>query len=225
MRLVLAAGFCAILGCTTSSTTPSDDRQTSNDVKKYDDTAQRARLLEIATKYKSYEIADNQMRLAPIPCLPPIPPEEQDRFVLADYRMSRSEDTTTHGRKLYIAYALKVNPLTHSYTGETAVGQAKRPLSDQVVVKESWLAEELKKGGGIYNSIIGPDGKRYSPGAKGPLFVMYQTDPKDPNSDEGWVYGTLTPDGKTVTGVGRMANCMNCHQKAPHGRLFGLPKE
>jgi hypothetical protein len=54
---------------------------------------------------------------------------------------------------------------------------------------------------------------------------MFQHDRKTPATDDGWVYGTLTPDGKTVTGVGRLENCMGCHQKAPHGRLFGLPKE
>jgi hypothetical protein len=99
------------------------------------------------------------------------------------------------------------------------------PVTGQVVVKESWIAEEIKAEERFTTDAVGPDGKRYKPGAKGPLFVMYQTDPKDPLADDGWVYGTLTADGKAVTGVGRLQNCMRCHQTAPHGRLFGLPKE
>ena len=40
-------------------------------------------------------------------------------------------------------------------------------------------------------------------------------------SDAGWVYGTVTPDGR-VTSAGRVASCMGCHVDAPHERMFGL---
>ena len=43
-------------------------------------------------------------------------------------------------------------------------------------------------------------------------------------TDAGWIYGTLTPDGKTVTSAGRVQRCMDCHDVAPHDRLFGLQK-
>ena len=224
MRLVLATMFCAIAGCTTSSTTPSDDRQTSNELKKHDDSAQRTRLLEIAANYKSYEQIDKRMRFAPAPCAAPDRPGGNDLTTLSDYHLSRSTDESTHGRKLYVAYALKLDSISRTYTGES-LSDEKKPLTDQVIVKESWIAEEIKKGDPVFGALTGSDGKRYHRGAKGPLFVMYQTDAKDPNSDDGWVYGTLTPDGKTVIGVGRLENCMKCHQKAPHGRLFGLPKD
>jgi hypothetical protein len=54
---------------------------------------------------------------------------------------------------------------------------------------------------------------------------MFKLDPKTPGTDEGWVYGTVSADGKQVTSAGRVESCMRCHQKAPHDRLFGLPKE
>ena len=219
MRLLLAAAaFCAAAGCTTSSTTPGDDRQGSNELRKNDDSAQRAKLIEIAANYHKYEKVDGQMRMAPVLCAPALPPRP-------DYRLSRSDDEATHGKKLYTLFAAKVDLITRTYTGEARFAGNKQPLTDQVIVKESFIAEELKKGEENFHSPAGPDGKRYKAGAKGPLFVMYQTDAKDPNSDDGWVYGTLTPDGKTVTGVGRLENCMSCHQKAPHGRLFGLPRD
>ncbi len=223
MRLLLAAAFFAAIGCTTSSTTPSDDRQGSNELKKGDDLVQRAKLLEIAANYKKYEKVDGQMRFAPAPCAAPLPP---NAVAKSEYRMSRSDDESTHGRKLYTLFAAKIDPFSRDYAEETLAGK-KRPLTDQVVVKESWLAEEIKPMKPDFPPayVVGKDGKHYRPATPGPLFVMYQTDPKDPNSDDGWVYGTLTPDGKTVTGVGRLQNCMNCHQKAPHGRLFGLPKD
>ncbi len=41
-------------------------------------------------------------------------------------------------------------------------------------------------------------------------------------ADEGWGYGTISVDRKTVSSAGRVASCMRCHDSAPHGRLFGL---
>lgn len=51
---------------------------------------------------------------------------------------------------------------------------------------------------------------------------MMKLDPATPNTDDGWVYATLTPDGKAVTASGRIASCTECHTKAPHERLFGM---
>jgi hypothetical protein len=53
---------------------------------------------------------------------------------------------------------------------------------------------------------------------------MFKLEPGTPGTDAGWVYGTVTPDGKQVTSAGRVESCMGCHQDAPHDRLFGLAK-
>jgi hypothetical protein len=55
------------------------------------------------------------------------------------------------------------------------------------------------------------------------LFIMTKLDPKTPGTDAGWIYGTVDADLKTVTSVGKVPNCIKCHQDAPHDRLFGLP--
>jgi hypothetical protein len=216
MRILIIALLLAVSGCIGSSTTPGDDRQEPSPGK--GEAAHRAKLLDIAGKYKTYEKVDGQMRVAPAFCAPAMPPRPE-------HRLSRSDDESTHGRKLYTLYALKCEPGPGSYAMQTKPNDALEPVKGQIVVKESWIAEEVKADQQSYKDAVGLDGKHYKPGAKGPLFVMYQTDPKDPLADDGWVYGTLTPDGKTVTGVGRLENCMKCHQTAPHGRLFGLPKE
>ena len=56
------------------------------------------------------------------------------------------------------------------------------------------------------------------------LFVMTRVPAQTPGTDEGWVYGTLTPDGRTVTGSGRIEACMDCHAGANRERLFGLKR-
>lgn len=68
-------------------------------------------------------------------------------------------------------------------------------------------------------------GKTYRAKSIGGLFVMLKLDAKTQGTDAGWVYGTLTADGKTVTSAGRVASCMKCHVDAPRDRLFGLPKD
>jgi hypothetical protein len=116
-----------------------------------------------------------------------------------DLPISSSTDLATHGRKLYRLYAKEqTGPGSYIVAGEA------NPIG-QVVVKESWTLEP--------------------PREKGELFIMYKLDPSTPDTDEGWIYGTVTADGTKVISGGRVASCMSCHLEAPHDRLFGLPHE
>ncbi len=69
------------------------------------------------------------------------------------------------------------------------------------------------------------DGKIYHAAKQADLFIMFKVDPKTKDTDKGWVYGTVTADAKKVTSSGKVESCMNCHQDAPHDRLFGLPEK
>ena len=68
-------------------------------------------------------------------------------------------------------------------------------------------------------------GKLYLADKKYALFIMYKMAPDTPGTDAGWVYGTLSADGKTVTSAGRVASCMDCHASAPHDHLFGIKQQ
>ena len=189
------------------------------------------RLLEIAGTYRSYGQVDDSMHWAPIMCDSPHPP--------AELRYSDSKDQGTHGRKLYAVFA------RFSSRGNYTVGDLGGRVG-QVVVKESWVPEEVpevdraraadrwsdagKKGeGGPGRPVCRPyarkDGQLYHAAKQADLFIMYKMDPETPGTDRGWVYGTVTADGKTVTSAGRVESCMKCHESAPHDRLFGLPRE
>jgi hypothetical protein len=113
--------------------------------------------------------------------------------------LSTSRDPETHGRKLYYLFAKDHGAYLRSKDGVQPVGQ--------VIVKEAWFPRP------------GADAKSRATGEKGPLFLMVKTG--EPNSDEGWIYATTSPDGKTVTSSGKLASCMECHQKAKDDRLFG----
>lgn len=199
---------------------------------------QAERLLRIAAEYRQYGRVDDLMRWAPELCKVPPPPTPH---------ASRSGDAATHGRKLYLLYARDRD----AYARLCAVRRpAARESLAQVVVKESWRAVELagvapdearpvaapdtlgaaaglaprRDEAGSYFPYVVEGGRVYRADEPAGLFIMYESSTDDADADAGWVYGTLSADGQTVTAAGRIESCMRCHQGAPHGRLFGALK-
>jgi len=114
-------------------------------------------------------------------------------------RMSISRDPGTHGKKLYYLYAKNLGAYRISDDVSQPVGQ--------VLVKESWLPA------------AGSTSENPVAAGRGPLFLMMKTSEAD--ADEGWIYATMTPDGKTITAAGKIASCMECHE-SKKDRLFGV---
>lgn len=169
-------------------------------------------LLKIAAEYEKYSKVDDMMRWAPGLCMIPPPPKA---------RLSHSKDIDTHGRKLYYLYARHRNAYVNN----------EKNTAGQVVVKEAWMLPTAADIKAVEDQI--EEAKRarqavpmFKPDPLGPksgLYIMFKAESKN-DTDEGWVYGTVMPDGKTVTAAGRVESCMGCHVSAPHGRLFGLQK-
>lgn len=172
-------------------------------------------LLEIAANYESYGKVDDIMRWVPTLCMLQPPPKAQ---------LSKSKDTSTHGQKLYYLYAKDRNSYVKN---ETAA-------AGQTVVKEAWHQPSKEAVKAAADDKKSRDGSAAKPilmfdpvvlGPKSGLYIMYNTGSKTPDTDDGWVYGTVTADAKTVMSSGRVQSCMGCHVSAPHGRLFGLQKK
>jgi hypothetical protein len=235
--LCLLIFFGVVLsGCIDKQTTDPTPQTTA--IQPIEDTAQQRlfgeRLLEIAATYESFGRVSATAHWAPAMCRAPTPPTPEVAF-------SRSTDSETHGRKLYSLFARERSP-SGSYIVE---GQANSP--GQVIVKESWVPEEVSDDGKPLEPVhrkvkvrqghslvekddsflpyVRKEGRLYHAKEKGPLFVMFKMDPQTPGTDAGWVYGTVTADGQHVTSAGRVESCMKCHQEAPHDRLFGLPEK
>jgi hypothetical protein len=117
-------------------------------------------------------------------------------------RVSASGDEKTHGKKLYFLFAKDREAYINPKDKPQPVGQ--------IIVKEAWTPTESST----------PE--RPVKEARGPLFIMMKTG--DPAGDEGWIYATTSPDGKTVTASGKIASCMECHQTRTRDRMFGLPR-
>jgi hypothetical protein len=206
-----------------------------------DETLQ-AKLLMAAADYPNWGRVDDEMGWAPGLCRATLPG-------LA--RFSDSEDATTHGDKLYSLFARKrfdylvVAGRMPSPFGQVVVKQSWVP-------EEVTDPEELPRGQGDIdyakvqrtsspragrthaldwggNDHFYPFARKgdkvFRAARQSDLFVMMKFDPSTPDTDAGWVYATLTPNGKTVTAAGRLESCMGCHRAAKTDRLFGLPKQ
>ncbi|MEX2218125.1 MAG: hypothetical protein WD749_05140 [Phycisphaerales bacterium] len=189
------------------------------------------RALDAAATYKTWMRVSDMANWAPTMCDLPVP---------AGVQMSQSKDRDTHGRKLYFLFAKDATAYTS--LGPPSDDATKAPAGPirnvgQVIVKESWTqievdpatippvpkrAEERRARSVPPEYIFGPDGKAYRTDTLAGLFVMLKLDPKTPDTDDGWVYATLSPENR-VTSVGKITSCMECHVKATHDRQFGLP--
>jgi hypothetical protein len=196
---------------------PPDRWYTTNHLRPDPPRAFEERLKTIASEYLQYAVPNWMAKVAPTSCIGPPPPAPD---------FSTSVDSGTHGRKLYFLFAADPQSYEFRPASQSPVGQA--------LVKESWTAEPVSANAtyekiphacGIQVWPYASDGKTtYRAGEKKELFIMFKTDPSTPGTDEGWVYGTVSPDGQHVTSSGRVESCMKCHQTAPHDRLFGLAK-
>lgn len=174
-------------------------------------------LLAIARRYRSAGKVEDGPKWAPTLCRMPLP-REQGRP-----RKSASEDAKTHGGKLYFLYASD----REAYAEITA-GAKKKPVMKAgfSIVKEAWEPKELAAG--AVDARANPtrpdsEGRRFVAGAGRGLYIMFKRADKGSGTDRGWVYGTVSADGKTVTSLGKVASCVRCHVKAGPDRLFGLP--
>jgi hypothetical protein len=185
-------------------------------------------LLAAAREYRGWQRVSDKANWAPTLCRIP---------AAAGAQQSRSSDGDTHGRKLYFLFARDAATYLGLPWLEDAAeirAATARKLVGQVVVKQSWLPVEvppdsvpklaaLNPGDRVIPEDYALDGDHaFRTGAPAALYVMLKLDPATPGTDQGWVYGTLTADGTKVTAAGRIASCMECHESAPHDRLFGM---
>ena len=182
-------------------------------------TAFDQQVLDIAAEYTAWGRVDDELRWAPFLCRAPSP---------GIARPSQSDDESTHGRKVYSVFA------------KNHAAYPDGPQDGQAVVKQSWIPELVADADAAvppnrYVTDAGTEADHFYPYAKGAdggiyqatrpagLFIMFKVDPATPDTDEGWVYATVSPAGD-VTAAGRVASCMGCHEtSATHERLFGVP--
>lgn len=179
-----------------------------------------ADLLAVAAAYPQWHRVSDRANFAPTDCRIPAP---------AGAQRSQAIAPGGHGQKLYFLFAQDSTQYFMLPTGDGTV-----PVG-QAVVKQSFHAVEVAKesvpelaGDGTPFARRTPaeyriEGDRaFRTGEPYGLFVMLKKAPDTPGTDQGWVYGTLTADGKSVTAAGCLPSCIECHRSARYERLFGM---
>jgi hypothetical protein len=219
---LLRAGIAALCMAASSG---AQEKKEENDPKFH------SLLLTAAKTYPAYGLVDDLLRFAPGLCMAPPPPQ---------VRLSASKSTETHGQKLYVLFAWDAAAYLNSprkdffKKPETAPIYEKK-AAEQVLVKQSWScvtvgkeereAAEKAKTDLDKSKFLRLKTDLFMRGEQKDLFIMVKLDENTEGSDKGWVYGTLAPDGKSVTSSGRVQSCMACHERAGAGRLFGLTRD
>jgi len=166
-------------------------------------------LKEAVRGYEKFVRVTGSPRVAPTDCRMPAP--------LARVSTAGVE----HGGKLYLLYARFADGLDYVKPNEPAkVGQT--------LVKEAWqrVAGEQQQASEASRRYMAPlevtqGDQRWHGGDAAGLFVMHKLEPGTPDTDNGWVYGTIDKNG-IVTAAGRVASCMRCHMNNTEDRRFGL---
>jgi len=251
MRISIALALSLmLLACSQASSTPPDpqplesptasppvhvEQQAASEQEPIDERFTDT-LLAAAREYQAWGRVDEHPNLAPMLCRAPIGLD----FGFPSHARLSGADEAQHGKKLYYLYAGHgQHNARHYYT--TLGTDAAQPIPvGFVIVKQSWVAvpssapiPELPAEPDIELSQsmdppapitwVTHEGQRLDVGEQAELFVMAKVGAADlPGTDEGWIYGTLTRDGGTVTSAGRVQRCMDCHEAATHERLFGL---
>ncbi|MDF1702798.1 MAG: hypothetical protein P1V36_16740 [Planctomycetota bacterium] len=185
-----------------------------------------AALRTAVADYGSFGEVDDIMRWVPGMC----------RMVQLDIHVSRSPDKATHGDKLFWMFAKDRQAYVDCAQRDQPVGQilvkeawASRPATSEeveharAVSRGQYAPAEDKRMRSITHRTLERDGAHYTADHVKGLYVMRRLAADTPGTDAGWIYGTLSPDGTTVTSAGRVASCMRCHAEAPRDRMFGLP--
>jgi hypothetical protein len=164
---------------------------------------------EAVSGYEKFVCVTGSPKVAPTDCRMPPP----------IVRVSAAEKQ--HGGKLYLLYARHAEGREYIEAGKPArVGQT--------LVKESWqkVAGEPKaptEAGKRYlaTPVVHEGDATWHAGDAAGLFVMHKLAPETPDTDQGWIYGTIDRDG-IVTSAGKVASCIRCHEDATEDRRFGL---
>ncbi len=233
LRLHLAVLALSVVGCQTKTAPATAEPKTTPAPSVIVESTSPETTLIVEKIGKSYELLARADGLywAPWDCRAPPPAPA--------FRSATTEGE--HARKIYRLwlqdsdrYASATESKMPALVDDWGTGRGRRPSyaatdaggsdqpwtvfgeTEEVVVKESFVPNPCPDG-----QLVA--GEHVCLKERGPLFVMAR--PKTPHgaTDDGWVYGTIVDGHVTASGI--VASCIGCHAKAPHGRLFGLPRD
>ena len=124
---------------------------------------------------------------------------------------SRSGDTATHGGKIFRLRVKEDSNYAYDLT---------QPKG-QILQLASFYYEETHTSLGDGKSLRLSDSLYLNPTTRSNFYLMYKSNSKEYRTDNGWVYGMVSADGKRVIQKGLVASCMKCHDQSRTDRMLG----
>lgn len=123
---------------------------------------------------------------------------------------SRSGDKSTHGLKVFKLYVKDNN--AYAYNNVQPEGQT--------LVKATWYSEKMHKQ--VQQGKMFPlnNSTYLKPTLGAEYFIMLKATTVSYATDQGWIYGIVSADGKSVIEKGLIKSCMGCHDESKEDRML-----
>lgn len=171
-----------------------------------------------------------------------VPADGADPLRSAPASLTAVDPIGGHGGTVYALYASK------ALSYQSLLDRVRSP-EGQTLVMQAWRAQRVDRGGASPAATRSPEsgsstsypttdpiartfagsrpaavergGERWAAGQAVGLFIMRRLEVDAAQTDMGWIYGVVGPDG-AVRRSGLIESCIECHRKAPYERLYGL---
>ncbi len=167
-------------------------------------------LLDIIAGYDKLPLFNYTVKMAAVDTRP-YNPNDPIVYPPTTIFKSRSTDSTTHGGKVF---RLRIkDDSNYAYDLSQPTGQT------IVMATYDYTQSRITLGEG--KSLKMNDSLHLVPGTPRNYYIMFKSNATDYKTDNGWVYGVVTPDGKKVLQKGLIASCMRCHSESKTDRTLG----
>lgn len=167
-------------------------------------------LLDIVAGYDKLPLFNYTVKMAAVDTRP-YNPNDPVVYPPTTIFKSRCMDSTAHGGKIF---RLRVkDDSNYAYDLTQPDGQT--------IVMATYNYTQSSKTLGDGKSLRLNDSTHLIPTTAGNFFVLYKSNAKAYKTDNGWMYGVVSGDGKRVISKGLLANCMGCHSQSKTDCMLG----
>ncbi len=167
-------------------------------------------LLDIVANHKNLTLYNYALKMALVQCSA-YKPGDPPRYRSTVFT-SRSDDTSTHGLKVFELYVKNDNAYAYQYSQPQPEGQT--------LVKATWHSKEIQNPAENQRVLKVNDSVYLQPTTPSEYFIMFKSNNTLYATDEGWIYGIVSEDGKEVINKGLIKSCMSCHDASKHDRML-----
>jgi len=166
--------------------------------------------LDIVATHDKLPLFNYTVKMAAIDTRP-FNPNDKITYPPTTLFKSRSTDTASHGGKVFRLRAKDDSKYAYDLVQPEG----------QILQLASFYYKEAHTTLGDRNSLRIGESLYLNATIRSNFYLMYKSNSTEYPTDSGWVYATVSADGKTVLQKGLIASCMKCHDQSKTDRMLG----